>query len=348
MKYNSEVHRSNIGYTKDSIETKTSKEEDLVEQPKFRTLQMQVDDTVKNEADRSMIGITASDQWPDVLQEKVSLSGLSEITIRGITHTKFIITFESTEVMCKENIQVLSSWFIEIKKWNHVDLVQPRLAWLYCEGLPISAWNETNLKRITQDWGQLISNDTIPLVCNMYQNRMIAIYTPKVMQIDETIKVMIEGKGFWVRLKEIGFCFDSRDIRSPSKEFQYDNSFDLNSVSDLEVIDNNLNDARMGRVLNNNFSVSYGEDGCQSYFGLASLSIEKETNQNLPSWDNLDIIVPNMDSSQNYKLSSKKRDLIDHWDWRDQMEEISEESNKSDNQQNDSDLTIPQDLDNSN
>lgn len=93
---------------------------------------------------------------------------------------------------------------------NHSDLVQPRLAWVFCEGLPLSAWNKQNWERILGDWGTILSGTKRVLSYNMYQMAKLCIETHKVLDIDKTINVHIENKGFWVRTKESNFCFDGR------------------------------------------------------------------------------------------------------------------------------------------
>lgn len=99
-------------------------------------------------------------------------------------------------------IDFLREWFNTISEWNHLDLVQPRLAWVHYDGLPLSIWNENNLSKLTEDWGRLVSGGSVPLICNMFEKKMLCIATSKVTQIDETIKVTIDRVGHWIRLKE--------------------------------------------------------------------------------------------------------------------------------------------------
>lgn len=87
-------------------------------------------------------------------------------------------------------------------------MIQARLAWVHCEGLSISVWNETNLNLIFQDWGNVISTSHVPLICNMYQKKMVAINTYKVLPIDDIVKIIIHGKNYWLRIKKSLTCFD--------------------------------------------------------------------------------------------------------------------------------------------
>lgn len=112
-----------------------------------------------------------------------------------------------------ENKEMLEEWFTEIRVWDHRELIQPRLAWIYCEGLPLSAWNEGNLLAIFHEGGQVASAPNVPMICNMYQKKMVAIYTYNVLEIDETIKVWIQGKGYWLRIKEAHSFFENKEAQ---------------------------------------------------------------------------------------------------------------------------------------
>lgn len=73
---------------------------------------------------------------------------------------------------------------------------------MHYDSLSLSVWNDTNLKTLTQDWGEIISGGSVPTICNMFTKKMLCIATHKVAQIDETIKVTINNVVYWVKLKE--------------------------------------------------------------------------------------------------------------------------------------------------
>ncbi|KAK1393752.1 hypothetical protein POM88_012808 [Heracleum sosnowskyi] len=141
------------------------KEEDIMkkqeEKPKHRHNTLWVEDKKIEEAIKSFIGITITNQWPDVLQEKITLSGLQGILIRGITFKRFIISFPSKDDMVNTDKNLLKEWFTEVRKWNHNDLIQPRLAWIQCEGLPISVRIEGNLNMMLGEWGNWFYRPTL-------------------------------------------------------------------------------------------------------------------------------------------------------------------------------------------
>lgn len=133
--------------------------------PANRQINLIIEDNIQEEGTRSWIGITGLEQWGRYTTGENKPQDL----IRGITQKKFIITLESKGDLNSKNKEMLEEWFTEIKVWDHRELVQPRLAWIHCQGLPLSAWNEGNLQAIVQQWGQIASAPTLPMICNLYQ-----------------------------------------------------------------------------------------------------------------------------------------------------------------------------------
>ncbi|KAK1397381.1 hypothetical protein POM88_007244 [Heracleum sosnowskyi] len=197
------------------------------------TIHLEISDNFKRDKDRSLIGKTDQDEWADILQEKIRLSGFEGVQVRGISHDKFILTFLLP--VDKQNIGWLHKWFKEIKDFNNHDLVQPRLAWIHCDGLPISTWTRASWEKIIGDWGTLISDCNRVTPCNMFQKNMVCIETERVLHIEETFKVQIGEEGFWVKVKETKFCFDKREIQYPPMDSNALRSQDNMSSSNLSL-----------------------------------------------------------------------------------------------------------------
>lgn len=200
---------------------------------------------------------------------------------------------------------------------------------------------------------------------------MIAITTSKVLLIDETIKVMIENKGFWVRIKENGNCFDSKNIRVPNlgTEDHSNNSWSIDSDSEDNVTP--MNEMGVSTEDNTN-DWSCPDVGIGLLVNDTSNGIitDKEdmvlagTNQNLQITEYGGILagyngtnnapgsleVPNeplslsqLSNNTNFNKNSSETDKVksDYWFWREQNEERSEESNASDRQGLESDSSNP-------
>lgn len=175
----------------------------LVQQPSHRTEQAMVNLDFKEELQRSLLGFTEEANWADMLQERLTSLDFYNIQVRGISHRKFLLTFADEDEVNNANMQELLKVFTSVKQVNYIDLVVPRIAWVWCDGLPILAWNKETWKKLVGDWGYLLTEHTKPLQNAMFQGLRLCVSTNKVDKIDETLKVMIEDKGFWIRMKEL-------------------------------------------------------------------------------------------------------------------------------------------------
>lgn len=181
--------------------------QNMVVQPTHGTVKLDLNPNTALELNRSIIGLTNEDNWADALQEKILLKTQIPTKITGIAQKKFLITF-----MSEEDKQVysplLDEWFIETKQVNQLDLIPPRLAWIYCDGLPFSMWNIENWNKILGDRGTVVNKNLTQTECGMLQNSRICVETYQVKDINETLKVTIGDMGFWIKIKESSICYE--------------------------------------------------------------------------------------------------------------------------------------------
>uniref|UniRef100_A0A164ZZN2 RRM domain-containing protein n=1 Tax=Daucus carota subsp. sativus TaxID=79200 RepID=A0A164ZZN2_DAUCS len=183
------------------ITSKRSKEV-LVEQPSFRTVKGVISPDKQSMLDRSMIGFTKEVIQEDMLQEKILARGYNFIKVSGLTHNEFLISPVAEEDK-EMDLSGLNDLFEKFKKVEDSDLVVPRVAWILCDGLPLSVWNKTTLEAVLGDWGTLVSEFSDSLDFSNVHNGAICISTWKVLPIEETLKVMVNGLGFWVKIREM-------------------------------------------------------------------------------------------------------------------------------------------------
>lgn len=86
------------------------------------------------------------------------------------------------------------------------------------------------------DWGHLLTESIKPTINGMYQNLRLCISTQHVKELDESIKVMVDGLGHWVRIKEAVNCLDTNKItwvnRMESRHPNQNSNFeDLSSLN---------------------------------------------------------------------------------------------------------------------
>lgn len=46
---------------------------------------------------RSLTGLTKASEWADMIQERIRILGLHEVSVEGISHQKFLLTFNDEE-----------------------------------------------------------------------------------------------------------------------------------------------------------------------------------------------------------------------------------------------------------
>lgn len=162
----------------------------VVTQPSFRTVHAKKNESFQDEIGTSVLGITEFSEWADVVQERLHVNGI-DVVVRGISHTNFLLTFFEKEDKDNWDKLELHRFFKNIKEEvTNLDLIVPRTAWLWCEGLPIIAWNRETWQQMVGDWGYILLNDQCkPLKNVMYQELRLFISTQKVEAINETVKV---------------------------------------------------------------------------------------------------------------------------------------------------------------
>lgn len=127
--------------------------------------------------------------WADEIQEKLIIEGFTFISIRGIPHFKFLITFRSEDMIDMIDNTFLKTIFVKMRNVQPTDLIVPRITWLICDGLPVVAWNDETIRNLIGEWGYLISKNKQIIVNKSFFNPKICI---------ATMKVIVDGLGHWV------------------------------------------------------------------------------------------------------------------------------------------------------
>nr|GEY80269.1 RNA-directed DNA polymerase, eukaryota, reverse transcriptase zinc-binding domain protein [Tanacetum cinerariifolium] len=98
-----------------------------------------------------------------------------------------------------------------------------RIVWIDVEGIPLRAWSKTTFNKITRKWGELVFMDDSNSA-NKYSLR-ICVKTTFFHLIAESLKVIIKGKVYVVRAKEVtGWVPDFGEENSDESEDCSDNN----------------------------------------------------------------------------------------------------------------------------
>ncbi|GKB43778.1 RNA-directed DNA polymerase, eukaryota [Tanacetum coccineum] len=112
----------------------------------------------------------------------------------------------------------IGSWFTELIQATSSFENDERIVWISIEGLPIKAWTPNTFRKIASLWGEYVEwedDDLKSLSC-----KHLCLKTNMKVIINERQKVIIQGKVYWIRVKELDAWFPN---------FQEDDQDDLSS-----------------------------------------------------------------------------------------------------------------------
>nr|GFC27742.1 RNA-directed DNA polymerase, eukaryota, nucleotide-binding alpha-beta plait domain protein [Tanacetum cinerariifolium] len=118
------------------------------------------------------------------------------------------VLFEFDFLASKEkflNHSGIGSWFTELIQATRSFENDKRIVWISIKGLPIKAWTPNTFRKIASLWGEYVKwedADLKSLSCKhlCLKNNMKVI-------INERHKVIIQGKVYWIRVKELDAWF---------------------------------------------------------------------------------------------------------------------------------------------
>ncbi|GJS69803.1 hypothetical protein Tco_0702644 [Tanacetum coccineum] len=113
-----------------------------------------------------------------------------------------IIEFHTKEVLenFKSHVGV-GSWFTSLEYALNTFFIDERVVWVDIEGVPMNAWMYNTFKKILAKWGELLFEEDKD---NMSLNsKRLCIKTKMEQNIFETCKIIVKGKVFWIRAKEV-------------------------------------------------------------------------------------------------------------------------------------------------
>ncbi|GJS42895.1 RNA-directed DNA polymerase, eukaryota [Tanacetum coccineum] len=161
------------------------------------------------------------------------------ITKEGFQNVKFNylgglwILFEFESISIKDKFLAhtgVGSWFSTIKQADNSFVNDERIVWVSVEGLPIKAWTPNSFRKIVSCWGELV--DWEESEQNSLSCKHLCLKTKMNVIINDTRKIIVQGKVFWIRVKEL-------DAWVP--DFEEDNSDDLSSDEEEPKANNNIN-----------------------------------------------------------------------------------------------------------
>nr|GEZ88067.1 hypothetical protein [Tanacetum cinerariifolium] len=136
---------------------------------------------------------------------------------------------DAKEKVCK-HVDV-GSWFSGLQPAYDSFVCDERITWISIEGLPPKAMTHNTFVKIVSIWGDLTNVEDSESMSLSFKRLCVKIKAN--VTINDTIKVIMNGKLFWIRIKELepwsSNFNDEKDDNSISKDESVDNDLENNN-----------------------------------------------------------------------------------------------------------------------
>ncbi|GKB11251.1 RNA-directed DNA polymerase, eukaryota, nucleotide-binding alpha-beta plait domain protein [Tanacetum coccineum] len=114
------------------------------------------------------------------------------------------------------------SWFLDLLNANNDFVSDERIVWVDLEGIPLNAWSRETFIRIGKLWGEtlILEND----IDNSFGRKRICIKTKHHVSILESFKIIVKGRVYMIRAKEL-FTWEPSFLIYKEKEYVSDDEF---------------------------------------------------------------------------------------------------------------------------
>ncbi|GJX85760.1 RNA-directed DNA polymerase, eukaryota [Tanacetum coccineum] len=130
------------------------------------------------------------------------------------------------KILMEEGFTDINIRYVSSKASNSF-YVDERVAWIEIEGVPLRAWSHNTFSRISSTWGTLLYDEDEG--APHFHRKRLCIKTTIQDIIFDSIKIIVKGKVFWIRVKELtGWAPNFKDMH------------DEESDSDAESVDSKI------------------------------------------------------------------------------------------------------------
>nr|GEU30023.1 RNA-directed DNA polymerase, eukaryota [Tanacetum cinerariifolium] len=164
-----------------------------------------------------------------------------------------------------------------------------RTVWVDIEGVPIYAWSRATFEKIGSKWGDVMEIEESK--DDLFARKRICIKTKQEDNIFEKFKIIVKGRIFVIRAKELFMWSPAFKVDNESKSFSDEES----SKDADEVLGGEIKNATLDIE-------SDGEAVSDTYFGENNDNSDKEQSQNQPQNDE----AASLDLFNIYPLLNKK------------------------------------------
>nr|GEW94766.1 RNA-directed DNA polymerase, eukaryota [Tanacetum cinerariifolium] len=96
---------------------------------------------------------------------------------------------------------IVASWFSQLRTAQSDFVSREQIVWIDIEGVPLHAWSRSTFSKIGSRWGEMLEHEDNKEDC--FARKRICIRTKQEDNILEKFKIIVRGKIFVVRAKEL-------------------------------------------------------------------------------------------------------------------------------------------------
>jgi len=120
------------------------------------------------------------------------------------------LTDATAEQMIQEEIEGRAFVFHSLEKWNPRLRTGYRLTWVQCWGIPLLAWDTTQIQKIVAAIGDMVEVDNDVKEVRRVDKARVLIKTPWRPAIQHTVNIHIGGEVYRVHVvKECGYSTET-------------------------------------------------------------------------------------------------------------------------------------------
>ncbi|GJT09551.1 RNA-directed DNA polymerase, eukaryota [Tanacetum coccineum] len=148
--------------------------------------------------------------------------GFTDVKLKYLGRLWVLLELEKEEI--KKNLMAhlgVKSWFQTIQEVPLDFVSDGCIAWVDIEGVPLNAWTRISFSKIGKKWGQTLNIED--QFAPSYSRKRVCILTKSPVSILESFKIIVKGKVFMVRAKELftwnpSFLVNKENVSSSDDE----------------------------------------------------------------------------------------------------------------------------------
>ena len=111
-------------------------------------------------------------------------------------------SMEIKEKLKTEGEGRLKQWFSSITNWTEEDVCQTRRLWLEIVGVPIQLWSEQNIRRIAENWGDVVYVENDTSMKTSFASAKVVVDSLCLNPIEDEAILQVEDKGYRILVYE--------------------------------------------------------------------------------------------------------------------------------------------------